>query len=125
MLLGRRLVKILDSYIICKGEINRSDFINYITNDRLWPRINYYLVYRKEMFKRRINNIIDDCIAYEFIMEEKEKLKVIKKGRDYIKLLGFFEEFLKRRKRTVVNIISLVISLLIAYLIAHFGKFCE
>ncbi len=125
MLLGRRLVKILDSYIICKGEINRSDFINYVTNDRLWPRINYYLVYQEEMFKRRTNNTIDDCIAYKFIAEEKEKLKVTEKGRDYIKLLGFFEEFLKRRKRTVVSVISLVVSLLIAYLIAHFGKFLE
>ncbi len=120
MLLERRLVKILNNYNICKGETNRSDFVNYITRSKIWPRINYYFVFNNQIFRRKIEICLDDCLAYGFINEKE--FTVTKQGRDYIKLLGFLEEFLKRRKRTVVNSLSFMIGVLTAYLINLFYK---
>lgn len=122
MLLERRLVKILDSYIVYKGETNRCDFINYVSKSKLWPRINYSLIYREDMFIRKINNIVDDCIKYKFIEEKNGNIKVTEEGRDYIKIIGFFEAFLKRRKRTVSRAIEVIFSAVVGFLFGIFSK---
>lgn len=118
MLLERRLVKILNNYNIYKGLISLDNFIDYVLKIK-WPRINYFY-YRDGIFRRIIKIAIDDCIAYEFIINENNNLKVTNKGRDHIKLLGFVEEFLKRRKRTIVNTSSFIFGGLITYLVSYF-----
>lgn len=105
MLLQRRLVKILDEYNLNNQVgIIRQAFVLYVIENKLWPRINYFW-YKKDKFCRKIDAILGDCIrgTYGYISEDDDgkTILVTIKGRDFIKIpLGFFEEFLKRRKRT-------------------------
>jgi len=105
MLLQRRLVKILEEYNLNNQYgITRQDFVAFITENKLWPRINYFW-YKKNKFSRKVDAVLGDCIrgAYGYISEDDDGLTILvtTRGRDFIKMpLGFFEEFLKRRKRT-------------------------
>lgn len=119
MLLERKLVEMLENHIIHKGEISRSDFINYVTKERFWPRVNYPLI-SDEMFRRKMEGKIIDCIKRELVEEENGKIKVNMQGRDFLKILGFFEEFLKRRKRSVIGVLGFIIGTIVTLLISYF-----
>ena len=118
MLLERKIIAMLNNYNIYKGTISRGDFVDYVISKK-WPRINYVLFCRWKAFKRRLEIAIDDCIKRKF-MEDSGNIKATEKGRDYIKILGFIEEFLKRRKRTVVNTLLIVSGVLITYIVNFF-----
>ena len=121
MLFERRIVQILNEYNIYKGTISHGDFVDFVIT-RKWPRINYFFSCSKEAFRRKLETAIDDCIEYEFIKhnEDSDNIKVTEKGRDYIKKLGFIEEFLKRRKRTIVNSLLLTLGAIVTYLVNFF-----
>jgi len=112
IILERKIVEYLDNEYLNGNKINRNSCIEYITNKR-WPKLNYHFWFKGEKFKRKIENIFDDCIEYEYI---DINCFVTKQGRDFLKPFGFFEEFLKRRKRTITSTLSAIIGALITWL---------
>lgn len=120
MLLQRKVVEILNDYNISNGSISLDDFVNYVLKGK-WPQINYYYC-KDNVFKRKIETAIKDCMErdYAFIVDKNGDIRVTHKGRDFLKILGFFEELLKRRKRTIVNTTSFIFGGLVTYLVNYF-----
>lgn len=119
----RRLVKILEEYNLNnEAGITRQGFIDYITEVKLWPRINYF-GYKKDKFYRKMDVVLGDCIrSYGYIGEDDDRktILVTTKGRDFIKPFGFFEELLKRRKRTSHFLFGGAFGAIISGVIVHF-----
>lgn len=121
MLLDFGLVKTLEEYNLShKDGISHKDFVEYVANKsflRFVLRINYFLDSKEKLF-RRIDAAVEDCIERDYIKRDSgKKLLVTARGRDLVRLpLGFFEDFLRSRKRTVVGGVAISV---IAWLITH------
>jgi hypothetical protein len=116
LLLERELVNVLENYNIKIGGITRAKFVDYVARKLNWCRFNYFL--KKVEFSKKIDHLLDDCIKYKFVEESNDNgITVTKRGRDFIKFLGFFEVFLKRRKRTVVNFLLVSLGVIITWFV--------
>lgn len=131
MLLQRRLVIILNNYFIDHGKgLTREDFVTYVADKKLWPRL-YYLWPRRDKFRNRVSQALGDCIRGEFkYIEEDEdgkNLLVTPKGRDFVSMLsgGFLEEYLKRRHRSSGYVIAVLTSGFIFTVIQLVAKFWQ
>ena len=110
--LERKLVEYLNNKFLDGDKINHDNFLNYVV-EKKWPRINYLFWFKGDKFKRKIEDVLDDCIAYKYI---DKNYKVTRQGRDFLTLpLGFVEEFLKRRKRSIVIILVAIIPSVVTY----------
>lgn len=112
--LERKLIKYLDKKFLNGDNITRDIFINFIV-EKKWPRINYYFWFKGKRFERKIENVLDDCVKHEYLNKEDGDSNVLKlstRGRDFLNLLGFAEEYLKRRKRSVIVMLGILISIL-------------
>ncbi|MDQ3089793.1 MAG: hypothetical protein M3Q24_01395 [bacterium] len=91
------VVKKLSDYNLENNtEIKWEDFINFLVDAKSK---------NLDKNKRIINNLIIDCLEYKYLEKnDNQNLYVTTQGRDFITKLGFIEEYLKRRKRTLVGI---------------------
>ena len=123
MLLERKLVKILWKENQ-KGILrNRRDFVKFVAK-QTWPFLRWCF-YDTKKFTNTIDFILGDCMKYDYInCDDKsinENIEVTTQGRDFIKIpLGFSEEFLKRRKRTVIGVVGTVLVIGLTWFTAHF-----
>ena len=123
MLLQRKLIKKLDDYNLNHDEgISRQQLVDSITKLKIWP---YCFWYGQERFRRKINTVLGDSIRgeYDYIAEDddRESLVVTTRGREFIKLpFGFFEEVLKRRRRTSHFLFGGAIFSTLTGLVVHF-----
>lgn len=119
MLLQRRIVSKLQKYCRSNGDgVATIVFLEYI-NETFWPRRLYFFLSPGE-FAKEIVYIIDDCKQHKYIDRNERGLFVTTTGRDFITLTGFFEEFIKRRKRFTTLIFSATIFSTITGIIVHF-----
>ncbi len=101
---------------------NREQFLAYL-DDKKWPRWNYPF-YQKERFHNFINDVLGDCIEGEnghiAYLEDRTRLAVTDKGREFIKLGGFIQAYLKKHDRLVVFIFGSGGMAAIIWLIVYF-----
>jgi hypothetical protein len=86
--------------------------VDYISN-KAWARLNYFGL-NKDRFHNRVDVALGDCIRgdFNYIAEDDDgqTLLVTAKGREFIKWMGFLEEYLKRHKRSSGLLVKLLLS---------------
>ena len=123
MLLERRLVKILWDETLNNGEISsKEDFVEFFIATKKWP------CSRCEQCKNRISFALEHCIQHSYITK-KPPFEVTAQGKAFIQKVGYFEEILKRHRRTsiafgatlalIISVIFLLISSVLPYLLGY------
>lgn len=110
MFLQRLLVIRLEKYRVNQDKIfHRNEYVEEFCKN-WWPRLRYFY-YNNDQYRRFVDGELGDCIrgSFEYMAEDtdqKGELLITTRGREFIKSLGFIEEFRKRRKRTTEMFLS-------------------